>query len=153
MHLSYRRKNTEKVDPLCVCSRICRRFSPTKHGLSHWCTRSHIVHIRTYQNAIYAECTLFQLWIASSPITQCSCRVVHAETFFRICLKRTGSVCIQPEDGDNSEFGNSSLDTRFNPWMLKVYKDGLKRHLHSKSKVVQSTNTSWHSNLVTEWLR
>lgn len=51
----------------------------------------------------------------------------------RIRLKRTGSLCF---DGPEDEI-NKSVNHRLNPWTVKVYKEGLKRHLHSKNKVVQ----------------
>nr|XP_039257489.1 inositol hexakisphosphate kinase 1-like [Styela clava] len=56
----------------------------------------------------------------------------------RIRLKRTGSLCIERSDGSlDNDIEKSTQKPRFNPWTLKVYKEGLTRHLHSTNKVVQ----------------
>ena len=63
--------------------------------------------------------------------------------FYRIRLKRTGSLCVDSvvdEDSECSEQKSISSSLLVNPWIFKVHQEGLKRHLRSSNKVVKSNS-------------
>jgi len=58
----------------------------------------------------------------------------------RIKLRRTGSVLVSDRSGDAHQNQGETIQNclSVNPWSFKVHKEGLKRHLHSNHRVVQS---------------
>lgn len=60
--------------------------------------------------------------------------------FLRIKLRRTGSMYIEDQSISCKSADGLKLPKALpaNPWIYKVHKEGLKRHLQHKHRVVQS---------------